>query len=324
MINLNSLIRLANIYWSYSIRQKIRTNYPPYRLWIEPTSRCNLKCVMCPNRYLERHQLGEMDFALFKKVIGEAKHFVHDVNIHHRGESLLHERLYDMIRLAKENAVSVKLHTNATLLNEKNAMRMLESGLDLISFSFDGTDKQTYERIRVGASFEKTIDNIMRFLTIKSQLRKKKPFAVLELMDFGGNDHSYDLSRLSEFKKQFESLPLDRLTVKKPHNFAGNVSLNTGARRNAYSPCTFLWHSLVVFWNGDISPCPQDFSGEIIVGNAKDNTIEEIFNSDRMIHLRKKALNGDLLHLSPCRHCDMIKRRRLLGIPIDSLRYLEK
>jgi radical SAM protein with 4Fe4S-binding SPASM domain len=279
---------------------------------------------MCPNKDLESIQLGKMDFALFKKVIDEAKYFAHDINIHHRGESLLHESFYDMIKYAKQNSVVLKLHTNATLLNKKNAIRILESGLDFISFSFDGIDKETYERIRVGAKYEKTIDNIARFLTIKNQLKKKRPFTVLELMDFGKSDDSYDLTRLSEFKKRFKSLKLNRLTVKKPHNFAGNVDLHAVITENAYSPCTFLWHSLVIFWNGDVSPCPQDFRGEIILGNVNDNTIQDIFNSDILVSLREKALKGDVLMLSPCNTCDMTKRRRLLGVPFNSLHYLEK
>jgi radical SAM protein with 4Fe4S-binding SPASM domain len=279
---------------------------------------------MCPNKDLKQSQLGMMDFELFKKVIDEAKNFVHDVNIHHRGESLLHKRLFDMIRYAKENGIVLKLHTNATLLNEVNAKRVLESGLDFISFSFDGLDKETYERYRVGAKYEQTIKNITRFLTIKKQLGKKRPFTVLELLDFIQNDKAYDLSRFSEFKRQFDGLPLDRFTIKKPHNFAGNINLNITNGKAVYSPCTFLWHSLVIFWNGGVSPCPQDFHGEIILGNVRENTIVEVFNGDRIAALREKALKTDVAELSPCFNCDMIRRKILLGIPLNSLRYLEK
>lgn len=324
MINLNHITRLGKIYWAYSIKKTTRTKYLPYRLWIEPTSVCNLKCIMCPNKDLEPNQVGMMDFGLFKKVIDEAKHFVHDVNIHHRGESLLHRRLFDMIKYAKDNAIVLKLHTNATALNEKNAKNLLECGLDFISFSFDGLDKETYERYRVGAQYEKTIKNIIGFLNLKKRLKKKKPFTVTELIDYRGNDNAYDLSKLSKFKRQFNGLPLNRLVIREPHNFAGNINLNTMNAKSTYSPCTFLWHSLVIFWNGDISPCTQDFHGEIILGNVRDSTIEEIFNGDKLVSLREKALKGDVEHLSPCSACDMIKRRRLLGVPIKSFRYLEK
>jgi radical SAM protein with 4Fe4S-binding SPASM domain len=279
---------------------------------------------MCPNKSLEKSQLGMMDFYLFRKTIDEAKDFVHDINIHHRGEALLHKRLFDMIRYAKKRDVMLKLHTNATILNEKNAKGLLESGLDFISFSFDGLDKETYERYRVGAQYEITVKNIKDFLRLKKAHKKKKPFTVLELIDYEKHDSQYDLKKLSEFKRQFDELSLDKLVVKKPHNFGGNVELNSTGGANAYSPCTYLWHSLVVLWNGDILPCTQDFNGELVLGNLKDKSLEEIFYGDKLTSLRQKALTGDLEKLHPCSHCDMIKRKRIIGVPVVSFRYLQK
>jgi len=324
MINLKHITRLNSIYWAYAIKKNVQTKYPPYRLWIEPTSICNLKCAMCPNKSLEKSQLGMMDFDLFRKAIDEAKDFVHDINIHHRGEALLHKRLFDMIRYAKQRDVKLKLHTNATMLNEKNAKELLESGLDFISFSFDGLDKDTYERYRVGARYKITVKNIKDFLRLKKVLKKKKPFTVLELIDYIKHDNKYSLNELSEFKRQFDELSLDKLVVKNPHNFGGNIHLDATNGANAYSPCTYLWHSLVVLWNGDILPCTQDFNGELVLGNLKDKSLEEIFHGEELMSLRKKALTGDLSKLHPCSHCDMIKRDRILGVPVNSFRYLQK
>ena len=227
-------MRLGKIYWTYAVRRSSVSNYEPYRLWIEPTSKCNLKCIMCPNKSLEPHQIGMMEFELFKKIIDEAKHYVHDVNLHHRGESLLHKKLTEMIRYASKNGVISKLHTNATLLTEKKATNIIESGLDLISFSFDGFDQQTYERYRVGANFEKTINNILRFLKIKSNLKKKKPFTVLEVIDFSKNDKNYEFGDLYSLKKKFNDLKLNRFVVKKPHNFGGNFKLQD-VKKNDFS-----------------------------------------------------------------------------------------
>lgn len=323
-MNLKHITRLGRIYIAYAIKKEVKPKYPPYRLWIEPTSMCNLKCPMCGNKDLDEKQLGMMDFELFKKIIDESKDFVHDANIHHRGESLLHKRLFDMIGYAKKKGMTLKMHTNTTLLNEKNSLKILESGLDVISFSFDGLDKETYERYRIGAKFEKTIENITNFLRLKKRLKLKKPLTVLELIDFRESDNTYNLDKLKEFKKQFLGLPLNKLIVKRPHNFGGIIDIKTVKDNTVYSPCTFLWHSLVIFWNGDVSPCTQDFHGEIILGNVKENTLKEIFAGEKLVSLRKKALKGDIKNLNPCSRCDMIRRKRFLAIPVDSFNYLEK
>ena len=324
MTNLRHLPRLFRIYSTYALRKGIQVGYAPYRLWIEPSSKCNLRCRMCANKDMAPEQVGMMETGLFEKVIDEAADFVHDINIHHRGESLLNKRLFEMIRYAKRKGVVVKLHTNATVLNREKASKVLESGLDLISFSFDGTDEETYERYRVGARFDRTLENITGFLSMKRERGAKAPWTVLELIDFTESDSDYRLERLSEFKRRFEGLPLDRLIVKRPHNFGGNIDLDTIGDSTVYSPCTYLWHSLVVLWNGDVTPCTQDFHAELVLGNVRDNTLREIFNGERLTALRGKAVAGTLAETSPCRNCDMIRRKRLFGIPVDSLRFLEK
>jgi radical SAM protein with 4Fe4S-binding SPASM domain len=296
----------------------------PYRLWIEPTSMCNLKCVMCPNKSLDRDKKGMMDLELFKKAIDEAKDFVHDINLHHRGESLLHKGIYDMIKYAKDRGVVLKLHTNATCLDEFNTRNILESNLDYISFSFDGFDRETYEKYRAGARYDKTMKNILRFLQLKKNLQKNRPFTVLELIDYSSYDDSYALKNLSSFKKQFAGLPLDKILVKKPHNFAGNVDIKTSEDDSVYSPCTFLWHSLIIFWNGDVLPCTQDFHGQLSLGNLKDQSLSEIFHGEKMLSLRNKALTGSLQEIKPCSGCDMIRRRKILGVPVKSFSYLQK
>jgi len=324
MVNLNHIIRLCDIYWSYAVKKAQKIKYMPYRLWIEPTSLCNLKCIMCPNKSLPRDQKGMMDVELFKKVIDEAKDFVHDVNIHHRGEALLHRNLYDMIRYAKNRGMILKLHTNATCLDEYHARNILESNLDYISFSFDGLDRETYEKYRAGASYDKTIENILGFLQLKKSLHTGRPFTVLELIDYSSHDASYALNNLSVFKKQFDGLLLDKILVKKPHNFGGNVDIKTSEDDTTYSPCTYLWHSLIVLWNGDVLPCTQDFYGKLALGNLKEQSLSEIFHGEKMTSLREKALNGSLQEVKPCSGCDMIRRRKILGIPVKSFSYLQK
>jgi hypothetical protein len=112
--------RLGQALRSYK-SHKTRLSYMPIRLWIEPTSVCNLACVMCPNKDLPKEQKGLMDFDLFRKIVDEAKDFVFDVHLLHRGESLAHPDFFRMVRYAHEAGLVTRFHTNGTLLTEDKA-----------------------------------------------------------------------------------------------------------------------------------------------------------------------------------------------------------
>src|SRR5512135_2633294 len=166
--------RLLRVYTSYK-RKRTRLPYLPVRLWVETTSICNLRCVMCPNKDLKKEEKGFMDFPLFRKIIDEARRYVFDVNLIHRGEGLLHPEFARMVKYSHDAGLHTKFHTNATLLDEARSRALIAAGLDQISFSFDGYDREIYERIRVNAHFEQMFVNVVRFLEIKRELGSKTP-----------------------------------------------------------------------------------------------------------------------------------------------------
>jgi pyruvate-formate lyase-activating enzyme len=315
-----AVLRLARITWNYWIRRRTVVPYKPYRLWIEPTNRCNLACVMCPNSRFQKEDLGFMDYGLYQSVIDQAAHFVHDVNLHHRGESTLHPRLADMIRYADERGMKVKLHTNGTTLNDAMSRELIRSGLRLISFSFDGTDAETYESIRVRARYRPTLEKIRRFLELKKELGSDAPRTVVEVIEFP--EKPGDAEAKKAFAADLKSRGLNRLIIKKPHNWAGNVRLGA-TESQAFSPCTFPWHALVVLWDGRAGSCPHDFFAEIVYGNVADTPLVELFNGVRIRELRSSMLKKTLDALGPpCATCDSVRRKKVSGVPIASLRYL--
>ena len=321
------LNRSLQIYLAYK-KRKVENNPLPIRLWIEPTSVCNLKCIMCLNKSIPKNERGFMDFDLFKKIIDEASDFVHDIYLHHRGESLLHPDIFKMIKYAKKKNIFTRLHTNATLLTEERSNLLLDSGLDFLSFSFDGYEKEIYEKIRVGANFEKTLSNIRNFLLLKKKLKKKSPYTVFTVIEFTESSKPQDETKKKEFINQFNSLPLDNFVSRRPHNWAGDYSIGEGksnfSKENGYLPCTFLWYSLTIFWDGKVLPCPQDFFGKNQLGNVKDVPLIKIWNSSALVSLRKKIASRQYEDIEPCKSCDRLWRKKVLGLPRrDALRFLK-
>ncbi|MCP2604101.1 SPASM domain-containing protein [Candidatus Aminicenantes bacterium AC-708-M15] len=279
---------------------------------------------MCPNKELKKEENGYLDLELFKKIIDEIKYFAFEIFLHHRGESLIHPDFFKMVKYAHEAGITVKLHTNGTLLDEKKSYQIIESGLDQLSFSFDGFDKEIYEKIRVGGNFEKVVNNIIQFLKIKKELKAKKPFTIIELINFPHIYSDNSKEKREKFLNRFKGLPLNRVEIREMHNWAGLVEKNQNSKiktQNSknYSPCTFLWQALIIFWDGSVVPCTQDFHGYYILGNVKDASIKEIWNNEKMINLRKKMRNKDICDLDTCKNCDRLWREKFLGIPKEYL-----
>jgi radical SAM protein with 4Fe4S-binding SPASM domain len=308
--------RLLRLYFHY--RKKSKTlPYRPIRLWVELTSSCNYRCIMCPNKELEKKDKGFMDFDLFRKIIDEARDFVFDVNLAHRGESLLHPQFIKALAYAKKEGLYTRLHTNGSLLTEDLSRRIVQSGLDRLSFSFDGYEKDTYEKIRKGGDFENTVARIIRFLEIKKEARSKKPVTAIEVISFDDPDKQVSPEAKRDFKKKFQGLPLDSFVIKEMHNWAGQIDKKSGGKN--YTVCPFPWNALVIFWDGSVLPCTQDFFGKYIAGSVKESSLLEIWNGESMRILRERLAQKEISTLDTCSACDRPWRERFLGIPKEYL-----
>ena len=118
-------------------KKKIISKFPVYLL-VEPTSVCNLRCVMCfqiDKSFTKKPFMGFMNFNLFKKIIDEASsNGTSAITLASRGEPLLHPKISQMIKYIskKKNFIDVKLNTNATKLNEKLCHEILNSNINIV------------------------------------------------------------------------------------------------------------------------------------------------------------------------------------------------
>jgi radical SAM protein with 4Fe4S-binding SPASM domain len=275
---------------------------------------------MCLNKSVPTEKKGFMDLELYKKIIDEISVYAHDICLSHRGEPLMHPDIFEMIEYAKKKKLYVRLHTNATLLTEEKSCKLLESGLDLISFSFDGYDKETYERIRVNANFDETLNNIANLLKLKRERKKKNPYTILEVIEFPEYAQEMNHAKRKKFEMTLNSMHIDEFIIKKLHNWGGDYSLKTEKKKSEnFLPCTFPWYASVILWDGTVVPCPQDFFGCYQVGNVSDIMLSELWNNDKMSSLRRKMVNKDIHDLKTCISCDRLYRKTIFGAPTQYL-----
>ena len=313
------LVYLSKILLSY-IRKKEILGYAPIKLWIETTSRCNLRCGLCINRKLPSSQKKDMDIVLYRGIIDQAAGTVQSVNLFHRGEPLLHPDITHMISYAAGKGIKTSIHTNAVLLNDELSRDIIDAGLDFISFSFDGYSREDYEKKRKGADFDSTMGNIRRFLEIKKELGSNKPDAVIQVMeDTAGDTSAAGSIHKNSFMRAFGDSPPDRIVVRKPHNWGGLLKSPLPAREYSKKRniCTFPWYSLTIFSDGTAYPCPQDFMGTMPVGDVNIDSLHDIFNGPELRKLRKMFRSGRINKVFPCLKCDRIIRTTFMGIPLE-------
>ncbi len=296
-------------------RRSNRVRGLPIRLWIETSSVCNLRCVMCPNKDFPAARKGFMRLDLFKKIIDEARHFAHDVYLHHRGEPLLNPALFDMIRYAGDAGIKTRFHTNGVALDENKARSLLAAAPDLVSFSVDGFTQDAYERIRSGAVFEQTVANILRLAALRREQRLKKPYIVIEKIRFRSRAEASDAVAVAALRRRFLDAGVDEIIEKEEYVWADPEAAQPEGIRST-SPCTFPWYAMVICHDGTVTPCPQDFHAHLALGNVRDSSIEDIWNGEQYRALRRR-LATDVDSLPLCRKCDRLYRKTVGGIPFQ-------
>jgi radical SAM protein with 4Fe4S-binding SPASM domain len=288
------------------------------RLWIETASACNLRCVMCPNKALAASKKGLMPLDLFRKIIDECRLFANDVYLHHRGEPLLNPALFEMIFHARQAGLKTRFHTNGTLLDEAKALRLLEARPDLVSFSFDGFSKELYEQVRIGAVFEKTLDNIIRLAVLRRKRGLCKPYLVIEKIRFKKAPAPVNQAQAAETARRLREAGIDEIIEKDEYVWACSGA-PPGLAPRPRAICTFPWYAMVICADGAVTPCPQDYDALLNMGSVKEASLLEIWNGKAYRDLRKKFAS-DLSALALCRNCDRLCRRTIAGIPVQYMK----
>ncbi|MEC9489682.1 MAG: radical SAM protein, partial [Halanaerobiales bacterium] len=168
------------------------------RIYIEPTSDCNLNCKTCV-RHSWEEELGFMELADYKKLIEDLKDFdgLEKISFWGIGEPLFHPQIAEMIELASNLGVKTQIITNALLLDQKKAEALLEAGLDSLVVSVDGTSPETMADIRSGADLKTVIENVRNFHSLRDKKQKECEIGIEYVIMKSNVDELKDLRKLA-------------------------------------------------------------------------------------------------------------------------------
>jgi radical SAM protein with 4Fe4S-binding SPASM domain len=293
---------------------KIKRNHKldlPRQYWIEITNKCNLSCIMCPvSKGLPRPQ-SMMTFEQFRSIIDQIYENRPSIMLHVAGEPLLHKDVFKMIDYSKEKGCWVGMHTNATLLNEQVANALLDGCLDQISFSFDGYDAETYQKIRKGADFQKVRDQIEQFLVLKKKKKLKRPFTRIEIILL-----SETKDKIKDFVNYWSLKDVDRVSIKPGGDWLGAVDIIPVYKSKNWGPrhCRDILNKCAILVDGTVVPCCRDILGRMPMGNVFKQSLKQIWNNPAYIQLRFELFTNTVKRKSMCyncnfRHCWSIKEK---------------
>lgn len=267
----------------------------PIHVDLEVTSACNLKCVMCFQSF-NPPKYGYMDFELFKRVVDDGvAHGLASIKLNYRGEPLLHSKVIEMVRYAKDKGViEVMFNTNGVMMDEKMARALIDAHLDKVIFSVEHYQKETYEKIRVGATWDQVLGNIKRLMALKQTLRTSWPVVRVQTCKFPG----FDLKEYNRFWSQI----VDDVAYNDLLDYGEYIKVPKSDPEPAFC-CPQLWQRLMVMWDGKVTLCCGDQNVEMVVGNAKAESLHDIWTSNRVSQFREWHKNGESHKMLICNRC---------------------
>lgn len=263
------------------------------KVGLELTSKCNLRCGMCPLPVLRR-PYEDMAWPMVEK----AEREIHGAGLklkwlHEMGEPLLYARIDDAIRLFPEASLS----TNGLVLTPEIGAKLLASPLKRIRICVDSINPEVYPQLRTGGDFDKLIVLTRAFLDqakghpIRIEIQKMRSRLTLEETV----DDFRDLFDLKQYRNaRVIEKTCEALDVNEETDLHGKFY---GCVQGAF----FTW--VVIFADGRVTHCCYDAHGDQVLGDLKTQSLHEILDSPRFATMQDAFTRRDFTNLPRCAEC---------------------
>jgi MoaA/NifB/PqqE/SkfB family radical SAM enzyme len=226
--------------------------------------------------------------------------------LHKDGEPLMDPLLFKRINYIKKimKKSTVHFNTNASLLNDSNIKKILDSPLDSITFSVDGASITSFEHIRKGLDYKIVKRNIENFFE-KKKSSGKKIDVIMQMVVDQSNIHE-----MSEYRKLWRD-KADKIFFKTMHNFLVQKTSIHGSELSdkQLDRCKMPFVVMLFYWNGDAALCCWDYDHFVDLGNIKDDSLLKIYNSSKYQEIREAMRRKDCKKIKPCNICSQIYGR---------------
>lgn len=319
-LSVRRIVNAGKLWGSYHLSRllgkPIQWGYP-MAVSFEPTTSCNLRCPECPSglRSFTR-PTGMLEKSFFENTIDSIHKELIYLTFYFQGEPYLHPDFLGMVQYASARKIYTATSTNAHYLTDEKARQTIESGLDRLIISIDGTTQETYSQYRIGGQLDKVIEGARRIVEWKKKLKSQKPFIIFQFLVVKPNEH-----QITDVKKLAKEIGVDDVWLKTAQVYDyekdpnGLIPTDNKYSRykkdhnGQYQPkhtlsnhCWKLWHSNVITWDGKVVPCCFDKDAQHRLGDLKTASMKDIWDGEPYRDFRKQISKGRK-NIDICANC---------------------
>lgn len=311
----NAIQILSSYFYSKSTGRPVHWGMP-IAISFEPTTSCNLRCPECPSglRSFTR-PTGMMEEKLYKKTIDELADTLLYLIFYFQGEPYLHPKFFELVQYAHDKGIYTATSTNAHYLTDEKARKTVESGLDRLIISIDGTTQDTYEQYRIGGNLEKVLEGTRNIIKWKKELKSSTPHVIFQFLVVKPNEH-----QIEDVKKLAEEMGVDEVGLKTAQIYdyeEGSELIPTIDKYSRYKKeegggfsiknkfvdhCWKMWHSCVITWDGAVVPCCFDKDAEYQLGDMKRTSFRELWRGKKYTDFRASLIRSRS-EIEMCKNC---------------------
>lgn len=308
----------------------------PFLLYVDPASACNFRCSFCPTGHVDlvrggTYQRGILHWEIFEKMIDDLCAFDDPLRVmrfNKIGEPLLNKKLPDMIRLAKQKARvgSIDFATNGALLSESLIENLVDAGLDRMNISLEGINAEQYKQhAKVDIDFDDFVTRVKWLYANKGrcEITIKIPANYINdeertvfLDTFGDHCDRIFVEELASIWPEFDVGERSGLSISETHQYS-----QANEKKDV---CTYIFYAMSVNADGTVSACCPDWNQKLLIGDVKEQSLKEIWQSQAMQDLRVLHLQGKRCDNDTCRSCGHIDTAQVDNIDAFKADLLER
>jgi len=321
----------------FSKLEEYRSEYPVVYN-IETTNACNMTCEMCPRTTMMTRRIVTMDMATYRRIVDQIEPFPDGlwrewedfaeknysisrndmsenhfflyvipkvVVLHGYGDPLLDKKMPERVRMLTEKKIPSYFSCNPANINIKGTEEIFKSGLDYIKYSIEAVDDTRHKQVRGNASnFTESYKRILHLLDLKERYHYKTTI-VITMLNLNKPWQEEEWQKLQE---AFKGLDVYIYFKSQDQLWYENTQAQTKSI-HWIEFCQFPWSSMTIKSDGEAVECIEDYNNEIFLGDAKKESLYDIWNGERYRKFREDHFN-----LTPGIKCTERCDMKLVGI----------
>jgi MoaA/NifB/PqqE/SkfB family radical SAM enzyme len=309
---------------------------------IETTNACNMRCEMCPRTTMMTRPIETISPELFKKVIEQLhpwtdsewsqwekfvlknykikkddmqeNHFFlyiipKVIVLHGYGDPLLDKNIPDYVEMMTKMGLQSYFSCNPANINIERTKRTFENGLGYVKYSMESADDIRHKEVRGQKSdFTESYRRIVELLNYKAQ-RNLDTTIVITMINL---NKSWQQEEYEKLEEAFDGMDVYIYLKSQDQQWYEDNKQQTQSI-HWLEFCQFPWSSMTIKSNGESVECVEDFNNEIILGDAKTESLYDIWNGEKYNKFRMDHFN-----LTPGIKCTEQCDMQLIGSFLNS------